>query len=281
MRQQLLFQQIFRRLLVGNEDIHLRLKNRNQSGIGNTAANFKLLVHDFFNSVRIGRFDNRPHFRSENMPFLRPFQQFLQIVDRLHHPDAVFLFRKSLVHLQDRQNPFLFPQVICGKLPVNLPFHRVLKKNCPQNMLGSESWACHNPGPHLMDKVEHLLIAVIGFIRNTIEPESLRRAPAALIQCRDKTVSLVHPFKLFLIHICSPFSAEFRQISRSGLYDQPSAYIQPMRPSPQLLIKINKFLYSYIILPYPQKRHKISANSTKKSGRFARKPIHFPLFMAG
>lgn len=148
-------------------------------------------------------------------------------------------------------------------------------------MFGSESWACHNPGPHLMDKVEHLLIAVIGFIRNTIEPESLRRAPAALIQCRDKTVSLVHPFKLFLIHICSPFSAEFRQISRPGLYDQPSAYIQPMRPSPQLLIKINKFLYSYIILPYPQKRHKISANSTKKSKAFCQKAHSFSIIYGG
>lgn len=91
-------------------------------------------------------------------------------------------------------------------------------------MFGGKSRAGYNPRPHLMDEIEHFFIAVIGPVRNSIEPESLRRTSAALIQCGNKSVTFLHPTELFLIHICSPFSLVCRQFFKKRHACQASGF---------------------------------------------------------
>ena len=69
------------------------------------------------------------------MPLHRTYKEFIQPRNRLHQPDSVRFLCQTLIHLQDRDDTLLLPQVIRSQLIPNLPLHGILKKDGCQDMV--------------------------------------------------------------------------------------------------------------------------------------------------
>ena len=121
--------------LIRTVNINLRLQYGNQSRSGNAKPDFKLLIHNLFDAHRVSLLNHGTHLSSENMPLHRTYKEFIQPRNRLHQPDSVRFLCQTLIHLQDRDDTLLLPQVIRSQLIPNLPLHGILKKDGCQDMV--------------------------------------------------------------------------------------------------------------------------------------------------
>ena len=76
---------------------------------GEGANNDLIWARCFRNPFRIRFFNDRTHLRAEDVPFVRPLQQFVQPRNRLQQLHAVFLRGEALVDFQKRHDPFPLP----------------------------------------------------------------------------------------------------------------------------------------------------------------------------
>ena len=126
---------LLRLSLIRAVNINLRLQYGNQSRSGNAKPDFKLLVHNLFDSHRICLLNHGTHLGAENMALHRTPKEFVQSRNGLHQPDSVRFLRQALIHLQNGNDSLLLPQVIRSQLIPYLPLHGILKKDGCQDMV--------------------------------------------------------------------------------------------------------------------------------------------------
>ena len=134
------------------------------------------------------------------MTLLCTFEQLLQLWNVLHQLYTVCQWGKPLIHLQNRKNPLLIPQIIRGVLPLHLSFHGVFKQNSCEDMLACKGRARHYSGSHFMNQIKHLFIAMICILCNTIQSKCFRCTAAALIKRCNKTFACVHANTSWITH---------------------------------------------------------------------------------
>ena len=99
------------------------------------ASQFELLVHDVFDAGGVGLLDDRAHLGSEDALRFGFVEQRGKCGHGLHQLDPVLLSSEALVHFQKRHNTFHVPEIVCGRLPLDVPVHGVLEQDGGNNSL--------------------------------------------------------------------------------------------------------------------------------------------------
>ena len=186
--------------LVRAVDVDLWLEDGDEALCDDLLAKCKLLVDDGTDAVRVCLLDDRAHLRAENVACVRAVKECAEVRDGLHELDAVRLGREPLVDLQDGDDALLLPEIVGRVEPVDLAVHRVLKKNGGKDLALVECGALDDARTHLVNARKHLLVAVVGTLFDAVCLQRLRRRAAALIECGDKALIVLHAGKLLLIH---------------------------------------------------------------------------------
>jgi hypothetical protein len=71
-------------------------------------------------------------FGAEDPVPVRPLEQLAERVDRLHQPHAVLLGGEPLVHLEERDDLLLGPQVPRRRDTLHVPLHGLLEQDRPR-----------------------------------------------------------------------------------------------------------------------------------------------------
>ena len=161
-------------LLVRAVDAHLGLEDRYEPGRGDPRAVLDLLVDDGGDAVLVGVLDHRPHLGAEDAVLVRPLEQLVEGVDRLHQLDAVALVGEALVDLEERHDLLLLPQVARGRDAEHVPLHRLLEQDRAEDAGAVEGRAGDDAGAHLVDEVEHLGLGVVAALVDAVLGQRLR-----------------------------------------------------------------------------------------------------------
>ena len=204
---------------VGAVDVDLGLEDGDEPLADDLHADLELLVDDGADAVGVRLFDDGAHLCAEDVTLVRAVKQRVKPRDGLHQLNAVFLVRESLVHLEDGDNALLVPEKICREEAVDLAIHGVLKENCREDLVLVERGALDDAGAHLVNAREHLLLAVVGTLVDAVRLECLRRGAAALVECRDKALVMLHAPELFLIHWAYLLVCEHMREGKTPLLD--------------------------------------------------------------
>ena len=86
-----------------------------------------------------------------------PRQQAVQLGEGLHQAYAVLLVGESLVHLDERNDLFVLPQVGRGPRAGHVPVHGLLEQDRAEDAVAGERGRGDDPGPELVHQVEHLV----------------------------------------------------------------------------------------------------------------------------
>ena len=121
-------------------------------------GDFELLVHDVLDARCVGLLDDRAHLGSEDALRFGLVEQRGKLGHRLHQLDPVLLGGKALVHFQKRHHPFHVPEIVRGRLPLDVPVHGVLEQDGAKNPLAGEAGAGDDARAHLMHDRKHLIL---------------------------------------------------------------------------------------------------------------------------
>jgi hypothetical protein len=97
-------------------------------------------------------------------------------------------------------DPLHGPEVLGRVAPLDLAVHRVLEEDRAENAVAGEARAGDDPGAHPVHEREHLGVSRVRLGWNPVLRESLRRASAALVECRDEARAEPHLVELLLVH---------------------------------------------------------------------------------
>jgi hypothetical protein len=86
----------------------------------------------------------------------------------LHQLHAVVGIAKPLVDLDEGHDVLLFPQEGSGLLAVDGAVHGLFEQDGRDDLVAGKARTPDQPRAHLMDEVEHLLVAVVGVLLNPI-----------------------------------------------------------------------------------------------------------------
>ncbi len=197
-REQGVLQQSLSFGLLGAVDIHLGLDDGHQARREDLRCQLELLVHDFPDAVPVGLLDQRPHLRPEDVFCVRLIEQRLKLGHRLHQLDSVLLLDESLVHLEERDDPLHVPEIIRGRPPLDIPVHRVLKQDSPQDSFPGKARAGNDARAHLMDEGIHAFF-IAPSVFDTVGRQGLGGTAPALVKGGDKTGVCRHSLKLLLV----------------------------------------------------------------------------------
>ena len=186
--------------LIGAVDIDLGLEDGDEPLRDDVLTERKLLVDDGADAVGIGLLDDGAHLRPEDVTLICTVEECAEPRDGLHELNAVRLGREPLVDLQDGDDALLLPEIVGRVEPVDLAVHRVLKENGGKNLALVECGALDDARAHLVNARKHLLVAVVGALVDAVCLQRLRRRAAALIECGDKALIVLHAGELLLIH---------------------------------------------------------------------------------
>lgn len=210
---------LLRLCLVGAVDVNLRFEDGDESLVRDLHTDDELLVDDGANAVRICLLDDGAHLRAEDVALVRAVKQLVKPRDGLHQLNAVFLVRESLVHLEEGDNALLIPEKICREEVVDLAIHGVLEEDCREDLVLVERGALDDACAHLVDAREHLLLAVVSALVDAVRLERLGCGAAALVECRDKALVMLHAPELFLIHWAYLLVCEHMREGKTPLLD--------------------------------------------------------------
>ena len=93
----------------------------------------------------------------------------IQIGHRLHDLGAVGLVGEPLVDLEEGDDALHVPEVRGRALALDLPVHRVLEQDGAEHPIAGEARAGDDPGAHLVDAVEHLLVVRVRVLPDAVE----------------------------------------------------------------------------------------------------------------
>src|SRR5690606_15568707 len=105
-----------------------------------------------------------------------------------------------LVDLQERHHALVLPQVLGGALAVDLAVHRLLEEDRPDDAVAVERRVGDDAGPHLVDEVEHLVLAGVLALVDAVELERLGRGSTALVEGGDEARIVGDLVELLLVH---------------------------------------------------------------------------------
>ena len=186
--------------LIGAVDIDLGLEDGDEPLRDDVLTERKLLVDDGADAVGIGLLDDGAHLRPEDVTLICTVEECAEPRDGLHELNAVRLGREPLVDLQDGDDALLLPEIVGRVEPVDLAVHRVLKENGGKDLALVECGALDDARTHLVNARKHLLVAVVGALVDAVCLQRFRRRAAALIECGDKALIVLHAGELLLIH---------------------------------------------------------------------------------
>ncbi len=175
--------------LVRAVNVDLGLQDGDKPGAKDPLPDVELLLDDGRDTGRGGLFDHGAHLRAEYVLGTGPLQQFIKVQHGLHQLYAARFPGEAPVHLEEGHHPLRIPKIVSGRPPFDFPVHRLLEENRTDQSLAREGAARHDAGSHLMDEIEHLFVARPGALIDSVEAESLGRAPAALVQRRDESLA--------------------------------------------------------------------------------------------
>ena len=179
-------QDVFGFGLVGDGDRHFRLDNRHQAVAQDLAADVELLGNDGRDAFRIRGMDHRAHLGAEDAFRNGMLEQHVEFRHRLHHLNAVFLFGKALVDLQERHDATFLPEIFGGRNTVDVAVHGALEQDGTHDLVAIEGRRLDDAGPHVVDETEHLFVIAVGIFPDAIEAKRLRRGAAGLVEGRDE-----------------------------------------------------------------------------------------------
>ena len=84
---------------------------------------------------------------------------------------------QTLVHFQERHDPFHVPQIVRGGLPLDVPVDGVLEQDRADNPLPGEDGAGHDARTHLMHEREHLLLGGPGIFLDSVRTQRVGVLP--------------------------------------------------------------------------------------------------------
>ena len=186
--------------LIGAVDIDLGLEDGDEPLRDDVLTERKLLVDDGADAIGIGLLDDGAHLRPEDVTLICTVEECAEPRDGLHELNAVRLGREPLVDLQDGDDALLLPEIVGRVEPVDLAVHRVLKENGGKDLALVECGALDDARAHLVNARKHLLVAVVGALVDAVCLQRFRRRAAALIECGDKALIVLHAGELLLIH---------------------------------------------------------------------------------
>jgi hypothetical protein len=161
-------------------------------------GHLELLGHDGLDPAGVGLLDDGAHFRAKDAPGVGPLEQRRQARYGFHQLDSILFSGQALIHFQERHHAFDVPQIIRRGLTGNVPVHGALEQDRAENPVAIKAWTGDDPGAHLVDEREHLVIVGPGAFLNSIGQQCLGRAAAALVQRRQKAgLRLDLPLLLF------------------------------------------------------------------------------------
>ena len=191
---------LLRLCLVGAVDVDLGFEDGDETLADDLHADLELLVDDGADAVGVRLFDDEAHLCAEDVTLVRAIKQCVKPRDGLHELNAVLLVGKPLVDLEDGDDALLIPEEIGGKEAVDLTVHCVLKEDCREDSALVERGALDDAGAHLVNARKHLLFTVVGALVDAVCFQCLRRRAAALIECGDKALVVLHAGELLLVH---------------------------------------------------------------------------------
>ena len=153
-------------------------------------TDLELLSHDRV-QAGAGQLDDRSFLGAEDAVGHRAVEQVVQARHRLHQLRAVLLVGQALVDLQERHDVLDVPQVVGRRTALDLAVHGHLEQDRAHDAVAVEGRAGDDAGAHLVDEVEHLLVARVGVLGDAVELERLGRAAAALVQRCDEAGATV------------------------------------------------------------------------------------------
>src|SRR6185503_1767231 len=189
-------------------DVRLRLDDRHHAMREHLPGDLELLSDADGDARRVRLVDYRTLFGAEHAQTLRSLEQLIEAGIRLHQLDSVLLRLEALVDL-DEGNDAAVDQRLRGRLAVDGAVHRPLEQDCAQDLAVREAGRGDDPSAHLVDEVEHLLVAGPGALLDAVTRQRLGRGAARLVECGNEAVALPDlRFHLRLIHH-SPFLLAF------------------------------------------------------------------------
>jgi hypothetical protein len=171
--------------------------------LGDLRGHLKLLRHNGGDTLFGGQLDEGAHLGAENAQLHRPSKQRVEFRERLHQIDTVLLGVESLVYFKKRDNPPVCPQEGRHGFVVRLSVHCGFEQNCRNDLVSAESRRGHDAHAHLMHELEHLGVAAIGGVRNSILAQGTGSRSAALVKRCDEARLLGDlRHHLFIGHNC-------------------------------------------------------------------------------
>ena len=181
-------------------DVDLGLDDRHQPVPEDLSADLELLGGDGGDALGVGHLDDRRIFVPNTPLATARASRSSRPADGLHDLRAVGLVGQALVDLQERHHLLDAPEVLGGALALDLPVHRLLEEDRPEDAVTVERRAGDDAGAHLVDEIEHLVVVRPCRLVEPVEPERLRGAAPALVEGGDEALGALDLLELFHVH---------------------------------------------------------------------------------
>src|SRR5438105_1683263 len=193
------FEQLFGLGFLQAVNIHFRLDDRHEARGDDLPGDLELLGHDVLDPRSVGLLDERAHLGSKDALRVGFVEQRGKLGHRLHQLDTALLRGQALVHLQKRHDPLHVPQIVRGRLPLDIPVDRVLEQDGADDALAGEAGARHDARAHLVHDLEHLCLAGPRVLLDSVGTQRAGRAAPALIQRRNEPGMGLHLLQLLVV----------------------------------------------------------------------------------
>ena len=167
-----------------------------------TLTHTHLLVDDSLDPLLVGNLNDRPHLGPEDPLLLPPLAEVVKSGVGLHDLGPVLLRGEPLVDLEERDDLLLLPEVRRGSLPLDVPVHGVLEEDGPEDPVPRELGARDYARAHVVDLLEHRVVAFVLVLGDAVGQEGLGGATAGLVQSRYEPIAALHFDKLILLEMC-------------------------------------------------------------------------------
>src|SRR4029453_11172920 len=174
---------------IGTLDVHLRLDDRDHPVDEDLARHLELLGDEDSDAGPVRVVDYRTLLGAEYAEALGPLKQSVEPGIRLHHLDAVLFVLEALVDLDERDNALL-DQRPRDRGSVHSPIHRPFEQYGADHLATTVAGRLDDPRAHLVDQVEHLLVARPFVASIAVTHKGLGRGPAALVKRGDEAAAV-------------------------------------------------------------------------------------------
>mmetsp|Transcript_11086 Transcript_11086/g.29364 ORF Transcript_11086/g.29364 Transcript_11086/m.29364 type:complete len:211 (-) Transcript_11086:1531-2163(-) len=174
-------QRFFAAVLVGRIYVHLGLKHGHEAFGDDFQGDLELLGDDRFDSLFVVLLDDGALLGAENAGFHRFVEQLVELRHVLHQLNAVLFFCQTLVDLQERHDPFLFPKVLGRGDRCDFAVHRGLEQDGADDAAAMVRRVHDDTCAHLVHLVHHFLLSRVFALLDAVQFQRLWCAPTTLV----------------------------------------------------------------------------------------------------